>query len=610
MMTTPNLFAKLPIELLHEICLDLDIASLKSLKLASTDLKTHAAANTILFETLTLRLGTLEWSRVGAESRLPYINYLTTANGHDKLDSNAIAPLSECMDLGFFPFVKTLVIDTRFPFVVTSEKCFERHQAIEGFDSYILEYEDNVAPYEELITQSEQAALLKILGKVLAFSKNLHVVRWRGSDSIPLDIHREMCLILCSPLQERRFELDISFTIRTDKMDKTYYQYLTAISCAQHLSLMICKTDIDSCRESILTPEDLHELATLVERTQSLKTFEFFNENLVFSAYIDIDPLLKVMDGGEIGEALAKFETLEAIAGNINIGISNRFDLTKTRKLKRIGSTYKYGGCYFFHGNSPGLYDSLHAAGIILDTFSVGTYCGAKAYLLKHEPVLTDLELGFIREPPDTNDGLEIWGEIVPRFAKTLKHLKVWSWFTYEHAPELIWLPGGTAQTALRECRRLEDLAICSVFADECFTTEMLEDVLTFCPKLGRIEIKISMEDSEMNLESTFDKIAGWESDNTSFAGKSILLTYKDREGMNCLPKKLAEGYIPPLWYDYLLQSYRLEEHQDPDSDRTTFRLERQNDVFLLDDNLIRQCIVYDLKDDDECMIDTELSRL
>ncbi|KAK6543431.1 hypothetical protein TWF694_000178 [Orbilia ellipsospora] len=596
-MGLPNIFAKLPLELLQDICLELDIPSLKAFKIASIEPKTHAAANAILYETLTIRLGTLEWDRTTAQSRIRYIDNIMVANGDDRPDIDAInSAFLEYPEPGLFPFVKTLVVDTRFPFTVTKAKCIERHKAIEALESGAIHYETEVAPYEELITEYEQTAIVQILRTIIALAEKLKVVRWRGSDAMPLGIHREMCHIICSPLQKRHFELDISFTIRTDKVDKTYYKYLAAISYPQHLSLMIYGTRVDPSRGLVLTLEDLHEFATLVERTQNLKTFEFFNENLVFSIHFDIDRWPKTMDGGEIGAALAKIETLEAVAGNINLGIPSKFDWTKTQKLTRVGSTYKYGGSCFFADHSGAMYDSLHDAGIVLDKFSVGTYYRSKDYLLRHEPVLTDLELSFVREWPDKSYGLEIWEEIVPRFAKTLKHLKVWSWYTYTQ--ELTWHPGGSAQKALQECQKLEDLAICSVFRDQCFTTEMVEDILTFCPKLGRIDIKLSLEHAKKNIQATVEKLADWESNNNAFAGRSLLLTYQDREGNFHLPKKLAVGYIPPLWYDYLLQSYRLAEYEGSDAGHATFKLERQNDIFLLNDNLIRQFIRYKPKYD------------
>ncbi|KAF3934638.1 hypothetical protein ABW20_dc0102536 [Dactylellina cionopaga] len=141
--------AKLPNELVREICSYLDQASLKSLRQTCSDPVISTSTGEILFKTLVFRLGTLEWTEFGAVPRLAQI-------------SQSVKVQSE---ITFLDNVKTLIIDTRYPFTVIQEDCIIRHELIESMGRY-WRYKRHIQPFEQLISKKEQISLVELLQKV------------------------------------------------------------------------------------------------------------------------------------------------------------------------------------------------------------------------------------------------------------------------------------------------------------------------------------------------------------------------------------------------------------------------------------------------------------
>ncbi|KAF3912752.1 hypothetical protein ABW20_dc0103848 [Dactylellina cionopaga] len=157
-MPPSNPLSDLPYELIREISLNLDKASIKSLRLACPYPKICAATSKPLFKTIVLRLGTREWGLLGTESRLAYMD----------LKHESTVLFADC---------KKLVIDTRYPFNVTTRECIQFHKRLEEEGPGI--YYDILlkrARFAFETVASEDFKFHELLRRALAAAKDLRVI--------------------------------------------------------------------------------------------------------------------------------------------------------------------------------------------------------------------------------------------------------------------------------------------------------------------------------------------------------------------------------------------------------------------------------------------------
>ncbi|KAF3930005.1 hypothetical protein AA313_de0210422 [Arthrobotrys entomopaga] len=158
-MTAPNPFARLPYELVREITLHLDKASIKALRLAYPTPKICDATSKLIFDTAVLRLGTLEWSDRGAAKRLSYLD------GLSNFGSESVV----------FTKCTKLVLDTRYPFIVTAKNCIALHQLIEREGDFALA-DKFMGNYKQPLTEHEEASFIELLRRFLKSAKSLRLI--------------------------------------------------------------------------------------------------------------------------------------------------------------------------------------------------------------------------------------------------------------------------------------------------------------------------------------------------------------------------------------------------------------------------------------------------
>ncbi|RVD85524.1 uncharacterized protein DFL_003845 [Arthrobotrys flagrans] len=573
-MTPPELnpLAALPYELIREISLNLDKASLKALRLAYPRPKLRAVTAKLLFQTIELRLGTLEWSFAGAKSRLSYLDNLPTVDiestGH---------PLTAC---------KKLLIDTRYPWVVTPEGCIRANQVPRDripHDAW-LEQRRTFDDLMVLIPEGQRTEFLELVSGVLAAAENLRIVEWRTTSSLPIQVHQGISSLLCKPIDNRGFTLDVAISVSTfpDKCE-----YLDALSNAQYMAIKVVGSGPHRGDHHGL--EEMREAGEVVKRCPDIKGFEFYSQAPVF-AYATSDALR---------DALRDLDGLEVFKVDSNLGFTHQMDWTSLKDVKDLWISVE--GSVTHNEDLEELYNGLKTVGTRLDRLSVETYIRpTHSYLLQHCNPLTELEIWGYWYGINQNLVHPFWDEVIPRHAPTLKKLKVQNHAQFENN-SWSWLKksDNKAKAALPKCKELEELTIgfCEgTITSTSWVTEMVEDLVPACPRLADIHMTFELGDSDLlakHVESTLVSLDAWESTNKVFNGRSLRLSHEDiSKGVVCFPKQSKPGTIPPLWYESLLQSWELSrgvsKADDETAGQTVYRFERLDDVYLSNERLIQ----------------------
>ncbi|KAK6351406.1 hypothetical protein TWF718_004566 [Orbilia javanica] len=245
---------ELPVELHHHIVSYLDKDSAKSLRLAYATPKIIAATGVVLFETLVLRLGNHRSSRTILNNLR---SCLLTLNDEVDLDTNRI-----------LPHVRTLVVDTRYPFVVTDELISTRTEwrmPNSGFS--LSECAENV-PSEEV------ASFLDLFEKVFSTTwGRLKVLKWQTSEFPPILAHNQIAELLLSPaiLTRKKYEFTISHNFSTPS---TLTQYLQNLSSCDRLEVIGQYT-----KNEEIDDENMNAVAQLIRRCDKLKSLHYCFEN-------------------------------------------------------------------------------------------------------------------------------------------------------------------------------------------------------------------------------------------------------------------------------------------------------------------------------------------
>ncbi|EPS38139.1 hypothetical protein H072_8126 [Dactylellina haptotyla CBS 200.50] len=524
----PNPFSALPYELIREISIYLDKASLKAFRLAYPIPRVRDATSRLLFETAVLQLGSLEWTGYGANKRLSYLDSLADYG-------SGSAQFSKC---------KRLVLDTRYPFVVKSEYCLDLHESINtngevALDDYVLEQ------YKIPIPESEEAAFLELLRRFLSAAKDLQVIDFREES-----------------------------------------EYLNPIANAQYLGIKVSETD----RNSHDGYHEMREAGRAITRCPGLKGFEFYSQAKVFR-YDTSDPLRA---------ALNDTNNLTVFKVDSNLGFTHTLKWSKLRKVKEFWVSVE--GSATSREDLDELYNGFISAGTQLEVMSVEQYIRpTHDYLMRCEVPLTELEIWGVWT--DEELGKLFWDEVVPRHAPALKRLKienhsglehwmhspenqeVWSWYDYST---------NHAKATLPKCTKLENLTISFCEGRTSWITEMVENLVASCPNLHTINMAFFMDHPvTAGLLATLPALEVWRSQKKIFDGRSLLIQYEDADkGAFCFPKFSAKGTVPPLWFDRLVQRWKLcsgRVPEDSNKDEAVYSFERLEDLYLADAKYIRQ---------------------
>ncbi|KAF3229038.1 hypothetical protein TWF191_002147 [Orbilia oligospora] len=567
--TELNPLAALPYELIREICLNLDKSSLKSLRLAYPQPKLRAATAKLLFQTIELRLGTLEWSLAGAKSRLSHLDGFSS--GKESFDN----PLALC---------KKLLIDTRYPWVVTPEGCIKANQVPHDrvpHDAW-LEQRRMFDDLMVLIPEKQRTEFVDLVRGVLAATRNLRTVEWRTTSSLPIQVHQGISSLLCKPIDTRGFLLDVAISVSTFS-DKC--EYLDALSNVQYVAIKVVGSGPHRGDHHGL--EEMREAGEVVKRCPDIKGFEFYSQAPVF-AYATSDALR---------DALRDLDGLEVFKVDSNLGFTHEMDWTSLKDVKDLWVSVE--GSVTHNEDLEELYDGLKTVGTRLNKLSVESYIRpTHDYLLQHCSPLTELEIWGYWYGINQDLVHAFWDEIIPRHAPTLRKLKVqnhaqsenksWSWLNKSD---------NRAKASLPKCKELEELTIgfCEgTLTSTSWVTEMVEDLVPACPRLSDIHMTFELGDSNLlaqHVKSTLASLDAWSSTSKIFNGRSLRLSHEDiSKGVVCFPKQSKPDTIPPLWYESLLQSWELSraisQADDGTADQTVDEVDDEDDdlEFAVDD--------------------------
>ncbi|KAK6501444.1 hypothetical protein TWF481_009282 [Arthrobotrys musiformis] len=567
-----NPFEALPYELIREISVYLDKASLKSLRLAYPQPKLRAATAKLLFQTVELRIGTLEWSSAGAKSRLSYLNNLTAA---DKESPDH--PLAIC---------RKILIDTRYPWVVTREACIRANEVPKGRAPHAIWIEQRKM-FDKLmvpIPDEERTEFVELVGGVLAtVGKNLRIVEWRTTSSVPIQVHEGIASLLCKPIDSRGFILDVAISVSTFP---DTCEYLDALSNAQYVAIKVIGSGPHRGDHHGL--EEMREAGEVVDRCPGIKGFEFYSQAPVF-AYATSD---------DLRDSLRNLG-LEVFKVDSNLGFTHEMDWTSLKGVKDLWISIE--GSVTHNEDLEELYGGLKSVGTRLDKLSVESYIRpTHNYLLQHCTPLTELEIWGYWYGVNQDLVHAFWDEVIPKHAPTLRKLKVqnhsqsenksWSWLDKSD---------NKAKASLPKCKQLEELTIgfCEgALTSTSWITEMVEDLVPACPRLADIHMTFELGDSTLvaqHVKSTLASLDAWSSTGEVFNGRSLRISHEDiSKGVVCFPKQSKPDFVPPLWYESLLQSWELSRVVSRVGDEATgctaYKFERMDDIYLSNERLVQ----------------------
>ncbi|KAJ6256499.1 hypothetical protein Dda_8361 [Drechslerella dactyloides] len=547
-------FGKLPFELVREVCLDLDKRSIKNLRLAYPAAAVPAAAGAVLFETVALRLSARRWSLAAFEQ----------------------AQLPRDYRLRTLCHTRTLVVDTRYIYIDSDALAAPEDPGYAVLHASRLE-RTAVARDDTQVSAAEYNAFFRVLSRTLAGAESVRRVKWRTSHICPPDLRWRISCLLCRPAG-----YTLSFSLETYKLTD-FGDYFSYLSYLHHLDIR-CGAPHDYHLN--LATSDITAIAGAVRRSPSLRGFGlYFDTDYVdyYSGFPErkrhdrLRPLLAALE--------VRGDTLEYLKGSIGWGLVRGLDWSKMKALRNLDALWS---CVCFRGleepeAAPTLYNGLTAAGVQLRRFTTNAYrLATHQYLLRHAPnggasTLTEICLEHGHHGPDSLlISKRFWTEVIPLYANTLRRLSVahgnrtsWCW----RGPE-----DNYAKDALLKCRRLEELAIGFCDKRVCYLGDMIETLVRACPRLRLLDMIFSQ--SVLDLLRTMDVLTVWSSMDGVYANRSLYLCYQHRAcSFYKFPVKHAVGTGPPVSFDYLVQSWRLQLSEDGD-----YRFERRDDEYFFND--------------------------
>ncbi|EPS45722.1 hypothetical protein H072_206 [Dactylellina haptotyla CBS 200.50] len=589
---------KLPYELLRQVCGYLDRNSLKSLRLACPDPKTAAVTSEILFETLVIRLGTPEWSNCGASTRLAHVygqakSSLAFSERWEKTGDTTelvVAPRvvrQRVAKIGFWKNVRTLIVDTRYPYVSTPETCGMRRGREPGASSIVRNgaiTSSYSKPLEQPIPATEEMALVRLLRRILGEAKGINRIQWKTTTKVPLELHRDLCSLFCDSLDHDIYKVDVALTL-------FYGEYIMAsyLEFLQNLGGFVIRIIAEKRQPS---KRECHLISDVVARSPRLTELE------LYGAYHLSD--LTTLDS-QWQEALSSVRKLRRICASpiivswvCNHGWKHLGELEDIVVNWTPNRWIDYRLPSMFSARGPNKKTSNRTVqrvpctnGAILGNFSDTTL----QYLTLNARTLTSIDINQSSWTP-SHLIASFWKELIPRVAKTLRILIVlgydesWSWSYCQDEPFC------DARLAIRQCRKLEDITM-NLSAQNTSVIDFATDLLLYCEniKVMNLEFCSLLSGKKARLRNAFDKLDWWRSSKVAFGNKGLTVVCKDYSGLlvSAYDDK-PESYEPAkqsAWFDYILVRWELTSSVEKSGREYYF--ERYASRYMFDEQIIRQ---------------------
>ncbi|KAF3155903.1 hypothetical protein TWF569_007945 [Orbilia oligospora] len=495
----------LPYELIREISSQyLTPACLKSLRIAIPTPIISSATASLLFHTVTFRLGNHQNSHEKLVIKSKYIKDLSRFPRDD--DKAKHGSNKNNTSDGIFGFVKKVVVDVRHPFAVT-EKALG-HMAAEG-RRYRFRPQGKLTEFEEIVGVSEADLFWNTVDEMFAKATRrgqLRVFRLFFSDVTPYEQIKRLLSLVCIPSASRSHHLSVSYTIRESR---NLEKFLSLISDCNNLDLTfetwpaeeLKEYEIDAIINTISKCPDITGLGIFTRHREicdegAKKLWEF-----IFR-FKRLDRLsIKTMARAfpEAGGALEwnGLKTLELVMRDPWHGIG----YSPLTPLVALGDTSFIGD----------LLKSINQKGVKLEKLTLNRYNTYIQEGLMLQTSITSLEIrGKMRVAIDSYAS-SFWQDVIPILAAKLKSLRVystsergWSWYAHENNP---------AKLAIRKCQKLEELMISSwqdSYRPVNYILDLITDLLLHNPRMRQLNMKACTGNRRKKMVSTDTHLDIW----------------------------------------------------------------------------------------------------
>ncbi|KAF3287360.1 hypothetical protein TWF970_007086 [Orbilia oligospora] len=544
----------LPYELIHEVSSQyLTSECLKSLRIAIPTPIISSATASLLFHTVTFRLGNHQNSHEKLVIKSKYIKDLSRCPRYD--DKAKHGSNKNNTSAGIFEFVKKVVVDVRHPFAVT-EKALE-HIAAER-RRYRFRPQGELTEFEEIVGVSEADLFWNTVDEMFPKATRggqLRVFRLLFSDVTPYEQIKRLLSLVCTPSASRSHHLSVSYTIRESR---NLEKFLSLISDCNNLDITfetwpaeeLKEYEIGAIINTISKCPDITGLGIFTRHREicdegAKKLWEF-----IFR-FKRLDRLsIKTMAGAfpEAGGALEwnGLKTLELVMRDPWHGIG----YTPLAPLVAIEKDTSFIG---------DLLKSINQKGVKLEKLTLNRYNTYIQEGLMLQTGITSLEIrGKLRVEIESYAS-SFWQDVIPILAPKLKSLRVystsergWSWYANESNP---------AKLAIRKCQKLEELMISSWrdgYRPVNYILDLITDLLLHNPRMRQLNMKPCPGNMRKKMGSTDTHFDIWTPEKSELPELSEEREFEviyDRKtdlqwivGMDCLEK----GEKSLAWDKYL----------------------------------------------------------
>ncbi|KAF3217679.1 hypothetical protein TWF106_000294 [Orbilia oligospora] len=496
----------LPYELIRELSSQyLTPACLKSLRIAFPTPIISSATASLLFHTVTFRLGNHQNSHEKLVIKSKYIKDLSRFPRDD--DKAKHGSNKNNTSDGIFEFVKKVVVDVRHPFAVT-EKALG-HIAAEG-RRYRFRPQGELTEFEEIVGVSEADLFWNTVDEMFAKVTRrgqLRVFRLFFSDVTPYEQIKRLLSLVCTPSASRSHHISVSYTIRESQ---NLEKFLGLISDCNNLEITfetwppeeLKEYEIDAIITTISKCPDITGLGIFTRHRQicaeGVKKLWEFIFRFKGLERLSIKTMTRAFP--KVGGALEwkELKTLELVMRDPCHGI-NPFSLPPLVAVEEdttfVGDVLK----------------SINQKGVKLEKLTLNRYNTYIQEGLMLQTGITSLEIrGKMRTEIDTYAS-SFWQDVIPILAPKLKSLRVyspiergWSWYAHENNP---------AKLAIRKCQKLEELMISSWqegYRPVNYILDLVTDLLLYNPCMRQLNMKACIGNMRKKMGSIDTYLDMW----------------------------------------------------------------------------------------------------